>query len=731
MSRCIIVSNRLPFKKDHLTQELVPAAGGLVTALREVELATPKIWMGAYPGEIIVDDWQQKSTILADSTKYVPIPISKALYNDYYNGFCNDVLWPLLHYQTGFVDFTAASWKSYQKVNRKFADAILKIAEADDIIWIHDFHLFLLPALLKEKRKSLRIGFFLHVPFPSSEFFRELPVREDILKGLLGADLIGFHDYSYLQHFCKALSGILGIDVNFFNAHFNNRTTHFGVFPIGIEAVKLRKRSMHKNVVALSKKYKKAGFVFLGIDRLDYTKGLDLKIKAFREFLLKYPHYHSKVSLIQVAVPTREQAPRYIELKKQIEQLVGAVNGEFGTPEWTPIQYLYTNLTDNELLGLYRMADTLMVTSKRDGMNLVVLEYIAAQNKRNPGSVILSEFAGAISILSHVIAINPWDIESTAAKMVTAIEMPVAERTKFNQEMFNYLSEYTSTRWAASFIDQLQKMLSKDIRIAEEIHLNRHFINQFKQQHRLSGKDKITLILDYDGTLASIEKLPGFAVLSSKTRAVIARLAQQKNIKIIIVSGRNGQFLRKQFADLNVGVCAEHGAKYFSQKINKWQNLVLGDCKNWYTVAEKMMYDYSIRVPGSFIEKKQFSITWHYRNSPSRFANYQALKLTDELETSLAKLPATVISGKKVIEVCAVEANKGRFLDWYFHNQPTTATLLILGDDQTDEAMFNYARENQGVAVKVGRDSTRAHYRLLTQTDVLPFLTSFINKKNN
>ena len=730
MSRCIIVSNRLPFKTDAITHQLVPTAGGLVTALREVELTMPKIWMGAYPGEVIPDDWQQQQQqALADDTEYIPIPISQSLYDDYYNGFCNDVLWPLLHYQTGFVNFTTAAWQSYQKVNHKFAEAIIKIVKPTDMIWIHDFHLFLLPALLKKKYKNLRIGFFLHVPFPSSEFFRELPSRREILYGLLGADLIGFHDYAYLQHFCKSLSGILGIDTNFFNVRHDNRTTYFGVFPIGIEATKLRQQAKHKNVIALSKKYKQPNFVFLGVDRLDYTKGLDLKIKAFRELLAKYPQYHGKVTLMQIAVPTREDAVRYIELKKYIEQLVGAVNGEFSTPEWTPIQYLYTTLSEDELLGLYRMADTLVVTSKRDGMNLVVLEYIATQNARNPGSVLLSEFTGAISILGYVTAINPWDIEQTADKMAGVIEAPLAERVKSNQAMFKYLCEYTSTRWAASFIEQLQKTAIKEIDVAEEISLTRHFMSHFKQQNHLMTKDNILLMLDYDGTLTSIENLPGLAVLPNKTRDVIQILSQQKNIKIVIISGRNGQFLKKQFAGLDVEICAEHGAKYFNPEVNKWQNLVLSDYKNWYTIAERMMYDYSIRVPGSFMEKKQFSITWHYRNSPSRFATYQALKLTEELEMSLANLPATVMSGKKVIEVCAVEANKGRFLQWYLHNQPTEATILTLGDDQTDEAMFAFVRMHKGIAIKVGSGSTRAHYRLVEQKDVLPFLNSFVTKR--
>lgn len=730
MNRCIIISNRLPFKFDELSKQWVPTAGGLVTALQEVELNMAKVWMGAHPGDTLVENLQKLTCSAQDNTHYIPIPIKKSLYDSYYNGFCNDVLWPLLHYQTGLVNFNDAAWHSYQKVNRKFAEAVLKVVRPNDIVWMHDFHLFLLPALLKKKLKNLRIGFFLHVPFPSSEFFRELPVRQEILQGLLGADLVGFHDYAYLQHFCKALSGIMGIETNFFNVHYDNRTTYFGVFPIGIEAGKLRKRAAQKKVISLSKKYRQTPFVFLGVDRLDYTKGVDLKIKAFAALLAKHPEYHGKIGLLQLAVPTRQDSLPYIELRKEIEQLVSEVNGEFATPEWTPIQYLYTALSDEELLGLYQMADALLVTSKRDGMNLVVLEYIAAQSPRNPGCVLLSEFTGAISILSQVMAINPWDIEGTAEKMSVAIEMPSADRVKANQAMFKYLCEYTSTRWASSFVKQLQKIANKDIDVSQEIQLTTSFINDFKRNNHLTLKHDIIFMLDYDGTLTPIEKSPELAVLNKKTYNLLKTLIAQHNVKVVIVSGRNAQFLQQQLAGLNVEICAEHGAKYFNPQKQKWQNLVLSDYKKWYSIAEKLMHDYTLRVPESFIEKKQFSITWHYRNSPPRFATYQALKLTEELEISLANLPAIMMPGKKVIEVCAAEANKGRFLHWYLQEHPTTATVIAMGDDQTDEEMFAFIKTNSGIAVKVGSGITQAHYRLLTQPEVLPFLKTFIVHKS-
>ena len=720
----------MPFKADQETKELVPTAGGLVTALQEVELNNDKVWLGAHPGEILIDAWQEFAKQSQDNTQYIPVAITKSLYNSYYNGFCNDVLWPLLHYQTGLVNFTDAAWHSYQKVNRKFAEAVLKVIRPNDIIWIHDFHLFLLPALLRKKLNNIRIGFFLHVPFPSSEFFRELPVREQILKGLLGADLVGFHDYAYLQHFCKSLSGIMGIETNFFNLHYNNRVICFGVFPIGIDAEKLRKQATQKKVLSLSKQYRQANFTFLGVDRLDYTKGIDLKIKAFSALLEKHPEYHGKVSLLQLAVPTRQDSLPYIKLKKEIEQLISAVNGDFATPEWTPIQYLYTTVSDEELLGLYTMADALLVTSKRDGMNLVVLEYIAAQHPNDPGCVLLSEFTGAISVLSHVIAINPWDIEGTATKMAVAIEMPVADRINANQAMFNYLRKYTSHHWAFSFVKQLQKTISSDIDISQQIDLTPSFINEFKRKEHLTLKHNIILMLDYDGTLTPIEKSPELAVLNKKTRALLKMLVQQYNIKVIVISGRNGKFLQQQLGGLNIDICAEHGAKYFNPITKKWQNLVLSDYKTWYNIAEKMMNDYTLRVPESFIEKKQFSITWHYRNSPVRFSTYQALKLTEELEISLANLPATVMAGKKVIEVCAVEANKGRFLHWYLQEHATSATILALGDDQTDEEMFTFIKTNGGVAVKIGDGATQANYRLASQAEVLPFLAKFVSKKN-
>ncbi|MEK7356971.1 MAG: trehalose-6-phosphate synthase, partial [Bdellovibrionota bacterium] len=445
------MANRLPFTLAADKKSVRTSSGGLVSALNGVKSRAEKIWIGCAPEGLTEAEWpilEEKVNQRSNGWKYRPVFIGEELYDGYYNRLCNDVLWPLLHYQPELVQFDDAAWKAYKEVNEKIAVEIASFAEDDDLVWIHDFHLFLVPKILRKLRPQLRTGFFLHVPFPSSEVFRQLPVREQILDSLLDANLVGFHDYSYLQHFGSAILRLLGLESNFVSVKRGSHTTRLGVFPVSIDTENFMKRANDPKVCALAKTFVKSQFQFLGVDRLDYMKGLDLKLKAFRELLVSHPEYQGRVSLLQVAVPTRTGVPVYMELARETARLIGEINGAFSTPTWTPIQYLHSSVTQDQLLALYAASDALLVTSKRDGMNLVALEYIASKRDDRPGVVVLSEFAGAISTLSHVLAVNPWDFEGTAKKMVQAIEMPRAEKLDRQRTMHQYLSRYTATTWA-------------------------------------------------------------------------------------------------------------------------------------------------------------------------------------------------------------------------------------------------------------------------------------------
>ncbi|HVK60082.1 MAG TPA: bifunctional alpha,alpha-trehalose-phosphate synthase (UDP-forming)/trehalose-phosphatase [Bdellovibrionales bacterium] len=726
MSRWVTVANRLPFTLSPDGEQITTSTGGLVSALSGVHAAAEKIWIGCAPDHLTPENWKSvQAKIPGDSSwSYRPIFVDKALYDSYYNRTGNDVLWPLLHYQPELVSFDKSSWEDYKTVNEKFAEAIAQEAQDDDLIWIHDFHLFMVPKFLRKLRPKLKIGFFLHVPFPTSEVFRQLPVREQILDSLLECDLVGFHDYSYLQHFGSSLLRLLGVEPQFTSVTRDGRTTRFGVFPVSIDTEKFMRRARDPKIHALAQNIKEQGFLFLGVDRLDYIKGLDLKLKAFRTFLKKYPHVREQVSLLQIAVPTRGDVPVYCQLARDIAQLIGEINGEFSTPNWTPVRYIHASVSFDDLMALYRSADALLVTSKRDGMNLVALEYLASQTVEKPGVVLLSEFAGAASALSHTLPINPWDLEDSARKMLQALEMTREEKVFRLRMMQDFLREYTATDWAAAFIAELAKeMPAENLKGPARIEPNQDAVDLLCDRVLASKPERIALLLDYDGTLTPIRSRPEEAVMSQEERDAILELSRYPWIDLVIVSGRDSKFMASQFFGINAHLAAEHGAKVFSPGLRKWRRRVLRTRSTWYPAAEKIMSDYAARVPHSRVEKKQYSIAWHYRLAPQEFADFQARKLVEELEVGLSNLPVNVLRGKKVVELRAMEADKGVFARTFLEDASPNTFALALGDDSTDEDMFR-AIKGRGISFKIGAGSSAADIAIHSQSLVIDFLRS-------
>lgn len=725
MARWITVANRLPFTLSADKMSVRTSSGGLVSALNGVKSKAEKIWIGCAPEGLTAADWpalEPKVSAKSNGWKYRPVFVEEELYDGYYNRLCNDVLWPLLHYQPELVQFDAAAWKAYREVNERIAREIADYADDDDLVWIHDFHLFLVPKILRKLRPQLRTGFFLHVPFPSSEVFRQLPVREEILDSLLHADLVGFHDYSYLQHFGSSLLRLLGLESNFVSVKRGGRTIRLGVFPVSIDTESFMKRAKDPKVCALAETFAKPQFQFLGVDRLDYMKGIDLKLKAFKELLTSYPQYRGRVSLLQVAVPTRTGVPVYMELARETARLVGEINGAFSTPTWTPIQYLHSSVTNEQLMALYAASDSLLVTSKRDGMNLVALEYIASQKEDRPGVVLLSEFAGAISTLSHVLAVNPWDFEDTAKKMIEAMEMSKNEKLSRQETMQRYLSKYTATHWATSFIDELARgEQSPRNEGPPMIQPDAQAIEMLSARILASHVERIVLFVDYDGTLTPIRSRPEDAVLDETSRASLKHWCQYDWLDLVVMSGRDSQFLSEQMGTTRCMLAAEHGAKTFDPATGRWRKRVHSDRSIWFPAALKTMSDYTARVPGSHIEKKQFSIAWHYRNAPTEFGEFQARKLAEELELGLANLPVNILRGKKVIEARAIEAHKGNFARSFLDSAAPGTFAIAVGDDRTDEDMFSAIR-GRGLSFKVGRGASAADIALPSQDDVVEFL---------
>lgn len=725
--RWVVVSNRLPVHFDVRRKKFVISSGGLVSSLLGVDYRHPILWLG-----LTTEQWDAAEIAAAlginSRIKVAPLTIAADLYEPYYNRFCNGVLWPLLHYENHSVSWDFDAWQKYQEVNRIVAAALLKLTSAgDDLIWMHDFHLMLVAAQLRLKRRRQGIGFFLHVPFPSYEIFRQLPFRSKILRALLAHDLIGFHDYSYLTHFAQTVHYLLGINVSFNRIHVKGRSIDLGVYPVSIPTMTINKAARSKRVQGIYDGYRRrfrGKKIILGVDRLDYIKGIDLKLDIFHSFLRNYPAYRDCVSLMQVVVPSRTDVPAYQQLKENIEGRIGYINGHWGKADYVPIYYIYNSVQFHELLAMCQLSDCLLITSKRDGMNLVALEYVAAQTASHPGQVLLSEFAGAVSIMPNAIAINPWNIEKSAAQLHQALQEDAAVIAAHNAQMLAYLKNYTGSEWADSFMADLLKSAQQSAKLVEDISFPLRKSSLLLEKIRaVKTRRSRFLFIDFDGTLVPIQARPEQAIIAAETLVELTNLQEQHGFAVGIISGRDRRFLWQQFAECPFMLAAEHGAEFYSSKHKRWRSLVTSPQDSWFPLAAQMMKYYQQRVPGSFIEKKAYSLCWHYRNSPALYASYQARKLTEELEFSLANFPAVVAIGKKIVEAKAIEASKGAFAGWFIKNciDDPDAAIIALGDDLTDEELFLALRATD-ISIKVGTEETKANWRLQEQKDVLTFL---------
>eukprot|EP01113_Clastostelium_recurvatum_P043489 TRINITY_DN7201_c0_g1_i5.p1 TRINITY_DN7201_c0_g1~~TRINITY_DN7201_c0_g1_i5.p1 ORF type:complete len:847 (-),score=163.89 TRINITY_DN7201_c0_g1_i5:109-2625(-) len=472
-SQIIVVSNRLPvsLKKERTGWNVKLSSGGLVAALSGMDKEKyPSVWVG-WPGCGIVDEEKDEVAGLLRDQGCVPVFLSEKISDEHYNGFSNGVLWPLFHYLHNNLQYNDKLWTSYLSANQSFADTVESIYRPGDTIWIHDLHLMLVAKMLRRQLPKATIGFFLHIPFPSPEIFKVFPWKREVLSGVLECDLVGFHTYEYAQNFLRTCAIVLGLETKPNGVTVKGKFVRVGVFPIGIEPKKFLEK-METEKVQKRVEELKAIFagkqVIIGVDRLDYIKGVPHKLLGFEGFLEKYPEWRDKVVLVQVAVPSRADGPEYKQLKDETDELVGRINGAFAVSRdkynegvatqlgrVAPVQYLYRSVDMDELCALYRVASCCFVTSIRDGMNLVCLEYIASQ-QGTCGSLILSEFAGAAqSLCGGAILINPWNTDEMVDALHTAMTMTPEQRQVKHDLMFNYVMKYTSAFWGQLFITEL------------------------------------------------------------------------------------------------------------------------------------------------------------------------------------------------------------------------------------------------------------------------------------
>jgi len=709
MSRLIVVANRLPFNVTKRAGEFRFRAspGGLATGLSSLPESIERLWVG-WPGitseKLTAEDKEQIENRLA-ADNCLPVFLSHRQIDQYYLGFCNKTIWPLFHYFPTRTFFEKLFWKRYEQVNQSFCDKVVEVAENKDRVWVHDYQLMLLPQMLREKLPELEIGFFLHIPWPSFELFRLLPWREEILNGLLGADLIGFHTYDYVRHFLSSICRILGVEHTLGEFNTDNRVLKVDVFPMGINYEKYSTAIQNPEVKKEVEKIRaKVGSrkIIISIDRLDYTKGIIQRLEAFDLFLSQNPKYKGQVTLIMVAVPSRTSVEDYKLLRERLEQLVGRVNGEHGAIGYMPVWYLYRFLPFKTLSALYNLADVALVTPLRDGMNLIAKEFVASKTDSN-GVLILSEMTGAASELGEALTVNANDKGSIVRAIKEALEMPPLEQRERNRLMQERLLRYNVSRWSSDFLNALSdiKKTQRELSVRQiSKTVRQKLISDYKQSRRR------LLLLDYDGTLVGFKGRPVKAGPDSEILNVLAELSSDPKNCVVVISGRDKTMLEKWLGQLNVDLVAEHGG-WTRQKNKQWQSWEPWT-PEWKNTIRPILELYSDRTPGSSVEEKDFSLVWHYRRADPELANFRTHELRDALVNFTENLDVGVFEGSKVLEVKKVGISKGRAAEHWISKE-TWDFLLAAGDDYTDEDMFGVL-PGQAYSIRVGSSISKARF---------------------
>ncbi len=740
--RLLAVSNRAPVTVSRAEGGFAfqPSVGGLATGLAaymdSLDEGDPdgglneRLWAG-WPG-LTVEPAEREPLArrLREEYDVHPVFLDEKQVNDFYFGFCNATLWPLFHYFHSFVRYDENLWSSYRSVNEAFRDSVLEVAGGFDSIWVHDYHLMLLPGLLRERLPEARIGFFLHIPFPDFEVFRQMPRRwgTELLEGLLGADLIGFHVHDYTQYFLRCALKMLGYENDMGEILLEGRTVRADTFPMGIDYGRFeaaaRDTAVRRDVESLREKTPPGGKVILSVERLDYTKGIINGLRAYEMLLERCPGWRGRCVLVMVVVPSRTRVGEYARMKTEIDTEVGRINGRFGNIDWTPVIYQYASLPFERLVATYCLGDVAMVTPKRDGMNLIAKEYLASRTD-GTGVLVLSEFAGASRELGEAVLVNPNIVEEIAAALEAALEMPVQEQVRRNRLMQRRLKRYDVRRWAAEYVGALEAVKEKQ-RLREAKYLGLSARTELVSDYVASGRRLIAL--DYDGTLVPLAGTPGAAMPTAETKRLLARLAADPGNRLVVVSGRDRETLSGWFGELDIDLIAEHGV-WIRERGSSWEKIKpLRD--DWKPRVSQMLEHYVDRLPGSFIEDKDYSLAWHYRQTDPELGPVRAKELMDELVSLTANLDLQVIQGSKVVEVRSGGVDKGAAL-MRIIEEDRFGFVLAIGDEWTDEDIF-MALPEWAYTIKIGLRSSFARFHLRGQGEAISLLEQLqaVSRKN-
>jgi trehalose 6-phosphate synthase/phosphatase len=712
MPRVLIVANRLPVtvRPTDGGVEVQKSSGGLATGLLRPHEQSGGLWIGwsgANHDELAAEQRASLDEQLS-AMRLVSVPLTAEQVARYYEGFSNGVLWPLFHYLLDQVPLHVRDWEPYVQANEQFADVVASQYQPGDLIWVHDYQLLLLPALLRRRLPDARIGFFLHIPFPAEELFRTLPERDEVLEGLLGADLVGFHTPAYLRHFAASLT-LLGLTVDIDRVQLSDREVRLGVFPMGVDAESFGAMAQAPGIEEEVRSLKGDGHqrLLVGVDRLDYTKGIPRRLLAYERMLELHPELRERVRLMQVAVPSRTNVEAYQEFRTVVDGLVGRINGAFGTPHWVPVHYIYRGISESELVALYRAADVMVVTPLRDGMNLVAKEFVASRTDED-GVLVLSEFAGASWELPEAIQVNPYDVEATAEGCYRALQMTEEERRARLRPLRARVQAYDVHRWAATFLEQLETVTRRGApsrRGPAGADAAREELSA-----RLRKSPDLLVLLDYDGTLVPYTATPELARPDPSLLELLGALAARPQTEVHVVSGRARETLEQWLGALPIALHAEHG--FWSRPVGESTWTPAGDLgAGWRERALAILREVTSRTPGSLVEVKSVALAWHYRMADREVGVRRANELRLHLTQLLSNQPVEILAGHKVVEIRPYGIHKGRIVPPYPPERLAAMTVLAMGDDRTDEDLFTTLPPD-AITIRVGPGTTHARFRI-------------------
>mmetsp|Transcript_4988 Transcript_4988/g.15228 ORF Transcript_4988/g.15228 Transcript_4988/m.15228 type:complete len:758 (-) Transcript_4988:28-2301(-) len=714
-SRLVVISNRLPISIDQVEKDdgskdwsFRMSSGGLVAALSGVKARMSFMWVGWPGGDIDEADQPVVQERLLAEHNSIPVFLDKDVADLHYNGFSNMLIWPLFHYLTDHLSFDETQWAAYQEANRHFADVVASIYQPGDLLWVHDYHLMLLPEMLRERIPGAKIGFFLHIPFPSSEIYRTLGVRKQILRGLLHSDLIGFHTSSYARHFRSACTRLLGVESTPVTVAYNHLNVRIGSFPVGINPANFVEGVKNEDVLKMEKILKSRfckgsndRLLLLGVDRFDYIKGLPQKLAAFEYFLKTYPEFKDRVTLVQIAVPTRTDVPEYQRLIANVNETVGRINGIYGSLRNTPLIFLNQSVTFPELCALYKLADVAIVSSIRDGMNLVSYEYVASQLEKQ-GVLILSEFAGAAALLNGSLIVNPWNTIEMGDAIKTALTMPMEERKQRQRDNFKYVTTFTSSHWGKTFVDTLEECTVYAYKVPN---YSSSIASQLKA--RLRDSSKRLFVIDDDGTLIALQRSFALAKPEPETLELLKLLSAYPSSELLVVSGRDRSTLNQWFAGLSIGIVAEHG--YYVHRPGaapgEWDTPHGGEAHPWKEMVLEAFENTRDRTPGSAIELKESHMTFHYRNSDPVYGEWQAQELLIHLTLSLSNEPVDIVCNQhnRTLDVRPQGVTKSVLLHKMLEETNAYDFVLYLGGDEDIVSTLKSLSPEESVCCAVGR----------------------------